>query len=82
MVDPRYWSPSAALEDGLALGGEGGAALAVVFTVETNVDRGLGRRIQARLEGGAELFPEGFVSYQDERGEKTVDADRPPRDEK
>ena len=39
-------------------------------------------RIAARLEGGAELFPEGFLSYQDERAEKTVTADEPPSDEK
>jgi DNA-binding PadR family transcriptional regulator len=39
-------------------------------------------RIAARLEGGAELFPEGFVSYQDERAEKPVTADGPSDDEK
>jgi DNA-binding PadR family transcriptional regulator len=39
-------------------------------------------RIASRLEGGAELFPEGFVSYQDERAEKPVTADGSRGDEK
>jgi hypothetical protein len=39
-------------------------------------------RIAARLEGGAALFPEGFVSYQDERAERPVTTPGPGDDEK
>jgi DNA-binding PadR family transcriptional regulator len=39
-------------------------------------------RVAARLEGGVALFPEGFVSYQDEQAERPVTAPAPADDEK